>query len=155
MPPDFNRLNLADSLVQLCLEFEERSGIECRLSVQKDLDLSGLGAEKQLQCYRIVQEALTNAEKHSGAREVAVSARNARPGGGPELLRIWVSDDGRGLPAPEKPPAPGRPGVKTADGLGLRGMYERAAILGGALELSGEAGGGLTVRLEIPLGGGP
>ncbi|MDR1893833.1 MAG: histidine kinase, partial [Spirochaetales bacterium] len=66
MPPDFRRLNLEDSLMALCIDMEQRTGIKCRLGVQKDLVLEGLGPEKQLHCYRMVQEAMTNIEKHSG-----------------------------------------------------------------------------------------
>jgi signal transduction histidine kinase len=144
MPPDFRRIYLADSLEHLCGEFEKRSGIRCRRSIPEDLDPAGLSPEGQLQCYRIVQEALNNAEKHSGAQEVTVTARTVA--GGLRLLRIWIDDDGRGLPCPPET-LRARPG-----GIGLRSMYERAAMIGAKLDLRSEDGSGVAVRLEVPLG---
>jgi signal transduction histidine kinase len=99
----------------------------------------------QLQCYRIVQEALTNIEKHTSAGEAALTVRNARrvfPGEAEKRnsLLICVSDDGGGFA--HNPPQ---------QSLGLRGMYERAALLGAELLFFSEKAQGLTVRLEIPL----
>jgi signal transduction histidine kinase len=157
MPPDFSRLYLADSLIQLCMDFEKRTGVECRASIAGDLDLGGLAPEKQLQCYRIVQEALNNIEKHSLAGEATVTVRNTTrsfPGErAVKALVVCVSDDGAGLgreaPASGAAEAPGKKG----GGLGMRIMRERAAILGGNLDFLSEPGQGLTVRFEFPIGG--
>jgi signal transduction histidine kinase len=106
------------------------------LSVEVDMD--GADAEVppavELTAYRIVQEALTNAVRHAGAASVRVALRRE-----PDLLRVEVSDDGRGLPA-DPPP-----------GMGLRGMRERAESLGGRLTLAARAGGGTRVEAELPL----
>ncbi|GHV78397.1 hypothetical protein AGMMS49944_01880 [Spirochaetia bacterium] len=72
IPPDFNNLLLTESLTGLCEAFQKRSGIECRLVAADDLRLSPLTAEAQLQCYRIIQEALENIERHSHASEASV-----------------------------------------------------------------------------------
>jgi signal transduction histidine kinase len=132
------------------MDFEKRTGIECRAGIQDNLNLAGLSAEMQLLCYRIVQEALTNIERHAKAREAVLSIRNSRrvfpgEGGQRESLLICVSDDGGGS-AQKYFTSPG-----TAS-LGIRSMYERTRILGGALEFLNEPGQGLTVRLEAPLG---
>jgi signal transduction histidine kinase len=144
MPPDFSRLYLADSLLQLCVDFENRTGIRCGASIPEHLNLADLAPEKQLHCYRIVQEALTNVEKHSGAAEAVLSVRETRRsfrgGAAAKALLVCVSDDGAGYDGPG-----GR-------GLGQRSMYERTAILGGTLEFLSEAGQGLRVRLEFPIG---
>jgi signal transduction histidine kinase len=147
MPPNFSRLSLSDSLVQLSIDFEKRTGIECRAGVQ-ELVLKGLDPQMQLQCYRVVQEALNNIEKHTHSGEAVISARNARrrfPGkaGQQDSILVCVSDDGGGF-------APGLGAEKK--GLGIRGMYERAALMGADLSFINEIGQGLTVRLEIPLG---
>jgi signal transduction histidine kinase len=144
MPPNFSRLSLSDSLVQLSMDFEKRTGIECRAGVQ-ELDLKGLEPRMQLQCYRIVQEALNNIEKHTHSSEVVISARNSRrrfPGkaGQQDTILVCVSDDGGGFRQEGR------------HGLGIRGMYERAALMGADLSFISESGQGLTVRLEIPLG---
>jgi signal transduction histidine kinase len=87
---------------------------------------------------RVVQEALTNARRHSGAKTVRVSLRAE----GDDLV-AEVADDGRGY----------GPGV--APGIGLVSMRERATVLGGELEVDSTAGEGTIVRLRIPVSGLP
>ena len=70
MPPDFSRLALEDSLVQLCADFEKRAAVECRAIIAPDFSVDRLSPQMQLQVYRIVQESLTNIEKHAKAAEV-------------------------------------------------------------------------------------
>jgi signal transduction histidine kinase len=164
MPPDFSRLALTDSLVQLCMDFEKRSGVECRISIEKEADAGKLPPGQQLQVYRIVQEALMNIEKHAAASEAVVTVRNFAPPQGQvpgkaglspikagllkKALLIHVSDDGRGFPGGLEPGA--SPSLKNL-GLGIRGMYERAAILEADLSFIGGPEDGVTLRLEIPL----
>ncbi|MBW3608604.1 MAG: hypothetical protein KY463_09650 [Actinobacteria bacterium] len=84
---------------------------------------------------RIAGEALTNAVRHAGAQRISVEL-----GGSRKLLRITVRDDGRGLPDEL------RPGSN-----GLRSMRERAATIGGTLEVEHADGGGTVVALQVPL----
>jgi len=148
LPPDFSRLALADSLVQLCADFDKRSRAEYRASIDKDFSAGKLSPQMQLQIYRIVQEALSNVEKHSRAKEVTLTARNNED----KALLICVTDDGKGM---NRKKAKARRSLNevemNADGLGIRGMYQRAAILGASLSFVEGAGSGLTVRLEVPL----
>jgi signal transduction histidine kinase len=141
IPPDFNRLGLVESLKTLCGTFEIRSGIECRLVLQEGLEPVSLSTEKQLYCFRIIQECLANIEKHAGAAETSVVLRKERGGAGPVLL-ICVTDDGKGLAA-FSPSLAGR--------LGITGMRDRAAMLGGKLFFESERGAGVMVRLEVPI----
>jgi signal transduction histidine kinase len=106
------------------------------LSVEVDMDGTDTGVPPvvELTAYRIVQEALTNAVRHSGAASVWVALRRE-----PDALRVEVSDDGRGLP--DSPPT----------GMGLRGMRERAESLGGHLTLATRPGGGCRLEAELPL----
>ncbi len=87
--------------------------------------------------YRVLQEALNNAARHSGAAEAWVRLIVE-----PASLQLEVEDHGKGLQA-------GHP-----RGLGITTMRERAALLGGALELVAPPAGGTLVRLRVPLGGG-
>ena len=87
--------------------------------------------------YRIVQEALTNVARHAGPATAEVHLEYA-----PALLTVSVTDDGR-VPAS----GPLTPGV------GLRGMRERVAGLGGTLHADHRDGGGFTVRATFPLDG--
>jgi PAS domain S-box-containing protein len=87
-----------------------------------------------LEVARIVQEALANVRRHSGARRATVTVGTA----GDSVL-VEVEDDGRGF-------EPGRPA-----GMGLTGMRERALALGGELEVEGARGAGTRVLLRVPL----
>ncbi|AEF84829.1 conserved hypothetical protein [Treponema primitia ZAS-2] len=153
MPPNFSRLLLADSLMQLCFDFEKRTRVKCQASISEDISAEGLQPDMQLQCFRIVQEALTNIEKHAHATEVSLTVRNSQKGERPTLL-IILSDDGCGIEddsliGPYPLSAANRAGE---DVFGIRGMYERTSILKGDLAFINEIGQGLTVRIEIPLG---
>ncbi|WP_308298753.1 sensor histidine kinase [Streptomyces sp. GESEQ-35] len=98
----------------------------------------GLPPVVALAAYRIVQEALTNVVKHSGARHAAVSV--VRRDG---TLAVEVVDDGS--PSPPSPQGP-------TSGFGLVGMRERAAAAGGIIEFGAAPGGGFRVRAELPAG---
>ncbi|MCL2128816.1 MAG: ATP-binding protein [Treponema sp.] len=144
MLPDFSRLALSDCLVQLCADFEKRTSVECRAIIAPDFSAYRLSPEMQLQVYRIIQEALINIEKHAGAGEVTLTARN-KDG---KALLICITDDGIGMSdeiANLRSKSP-------ISGLGIRGMYQRASILGASLSFISGAGSGLTVRLELPFG---
>jgi signal transduction histidine kinase len=99
--------------------------------------------------YRIVQEALTNAVRHSGGRAASVLLRY-----GNDDLVIEVSDDGGGSGAGGRGPAgaagasgaPGAPG----SGNGLAGMAERARALGGTVDAGARPGGGFRVLARLP-----
>ncbi|WP_374561873.1 sensor histidine kinase [Ideonella sp.] len=96
-----------------------------------------LGPSEALQLLRVVQELLTNAIKHAGARCIRVEAQ---PRGG--TLRIRVSDDGCGFDV-----------VCAASGRGLRFMAQRIAALRGRIEVDSWPGGGTRVELQLPLDG--
>ena len=84
--PDFSRLSFKDSLSDLCANFIGRTGIECACSIEEGLDFSPISPENQLHLYRIIQESLTNIEKHSGARKVALVARRYTRGSAESIL---------------------------------------------------------------------
>jgi signal transduction histidine kinase len=92
-----------------------------------------------LTAYRIVQEALTNVNKHAGRAHAAVVVRYAD-----DALTVEVADDGGDRPPP-RPPA--------RKGHGLRGMAERVAAYDGELAVGARPGGGFAVRARLPLGG--
>lgn len=109
------------------------------LRVEVDLDPVDhlLGADAKLVLYRIVQEAVSNAVRHSGAGIVAV--RLTREGSDVVAL---VEDDGSGF-RPDDPAADG-------GGLGLLGMHERAATVDGGVAVESRPGHGTVVRVRIP-----
>ncbi len=109
-------------------------GCDIRSEVEEGFPSGPLGGGAT-ELLRIVQEALTNARKHSGAQNVRVSLKTE----GGDLV-VEVEDDGRGFG-----PGCGRAGV------GLRSMNERAAALGGEVEVDSEPGKGTRVALHVPL----
>lgn len=90
---------------------------------------------RELVCYRVVQEGLTNALRHSQARHIEVALDCT-----PDRVQVSVTDDGTGA-------APGA----TENGFGLRGLRERLHGVGGALDVAGRAGEGFTLRATVPL----
>ena len=115
------------------------------------LDLVGDGAvisrplgEVGREILRVLREALTNARRHSGARNVRVAVRISED---EDKLLAEVEDDGRGFdPAGEDHPA-----AAAVGGVGTRGMAERARLYGGDLKIESEPGRGTKVSLVVPL----
>jgi two-component system, NarL family, sensor histidine kinase UhpB len=97
-------------------------------------DFADLDGDVQLVVYRVGQEALTNAARHSGAKRVELTL--TRSGDGVELE---VADDGRGFAF-----------AQSEGGLGIAGMRERALLVGGRLTIESRPGHGTTVRLMVP-----
>ncbi len=109
------------------------SPIETALHVEGDLD--GLTNSQKIVLYRVVQEALSNVRKHSGANTVTVVLRSTR-----RFLDLTIRDDGCGFDPHEL--AGGR--------LGLAGLTERVRLLGGAVDIESRPGAGAKVRATLP-----
>jgi two-component system, NarL family, sensor histidine kinase UhpB len=120
-----------ESIVELNRQMAPECAFELVVEGEFPASLSGPAG---LEVARIVQEALANVRRHSGARRATVTL-----GAAGDEARVEVEDDGRGLD-PEEPP-----------GMGLTGMRERALALGGELEVEGESGAGTRVRLRVAL----
>jgi signal transduction histidine kinase len=113
--------------------FEERTGIEVELSLQAGPRIDNARATV---IYRIVQEALTNVARHSDASRVELRLRQR-----PSELLLEVRDDGRGVTAEE---------VSDPHSLGVIGIRERAALVGGTVHFEGVPGRGTIVSVRIP-----
>jgi len=72
VPPNFRFQGLPDALRHLCLDFGRRTGIECGADIIGDFAPGSFDAKKQLQVFRIMQEALVNVERHAKAAKVTV-----------------------------------------------------------------------------------
>jgi|SRR6188472_555283 len=110
-----------------------RGEIVARLETEGDF--SDLGDDQQLVVYRVAQEALNNAARHSEAQRVEVRLRREEEGG----VVLEVSDNGRGFAFDE-----------SQRGLGIGGMRERALLVGAELTIESRPGAGTTVRLDVP-----
>ena len=116
-------------------EFEKQLGISCAFSASdSDIDLH---PDQSIALFRIFQEALTNIGKHAKASRIAVRLRHT--GGS---VRLDVADDGIGITATDR---------SKPKSFGIRGMMERANMLGGQLSVAGGAQGGTEVTVQIPL----
>ncbi|MEO9117894.1 MAG: HAMP domain-containing sensor histidine kinase [Solirubrobacteraceae bacterium] len=136
-PEALDDLGLASALAVLAERSSERLGLN--VSVEISADLPQLGTEAELVVYRVAQEALTNVARHSGVDVAELTLAHEHPG-----TTLSVRDGGRGLP-------PGN-----AAGTGMRGMRERATLIGARLQIRNvDADGGCEVRLHLPLKDSP
>ena len=132
-PTDVEQLGFEGALHALAETFQRCHG------VRVDIHLSGLGDLSpvvETAAYRVAQEAMTNAVKHAEPAALSVVVFRRR-----STLTLVVEDDGTGFDLS----APARDG-----GVGIPGMRERAADLGGRLDLESTLGHGTTVRLVVP-----
>ncbi len=138
-PSLLDDLGLLPALRSLAADFEERTGIVVALEVPDVMP--ALPEDADLALFRAVQEALSNVARHAaGATRVAVSlAADARG------VLLMVRDDGAGLGAPADLGA-----FERAGHVGLVGMRERIAALGGTVAAGDAAGGGAEVRVRVP-----
>ncbi|HUF72656.1 MAG TPA: ATP-binding protein [Gammaproteobacteria bacterium] len=137
-PVRLDEFGLVAALEELVDGWNERQPDSfCHFSSKGRFDDLGEGVE--INVYRIVQESLTNAAKHSSASEVRISLeREDRPSAG--SLRLDICDDGAGF-EPER----------ARLGLGLLGMRERTDALGGKLDLQAAPGKGVAIHIDVPL----
>ncbi|HEX5716059.1 MAG TPA: sensor histidine kinase [Thermoanaerobaculia bacterium] len=137
-PPVLDDLGLAAALSWLARNLEQRTDLHVDLTVEGIEER--LDPELETLVFRLVQEALTNVLRHSGARQAAVSV--SRAGG---LLELRISDRGRGFDA--RAAFAGH----EAAGSGLRGMRDRLELFGGRLELVSAPDQGTFVSARVPL----
>jgi PAS domain S-box-containing protein len=130
-------LGLADAAAWLVEDFAKRSGVACRIDVSDEVQ--GVSKAVATAVYRAVQESLTNIARHSGAKNAWV-VLGATDG----VVHVEIEDDGRGI-APED--------LAKARSLGLKGMRERIAFLGGSLDIGRAPRGGTRLKLTVPLRG--
>jgi signal transduction histidine kinase len=117
-----------------------------RYGFQADFVATGIGdhrlpPEVETTLYRITQEALTNVARHAAARHVSVLLQRRRA-----AVALVIEDDGQGFDV-----AQAMQSSQGSERLGLYGIEERAALIGGSLTVESAAGTGTTVSVEIPL----
>jgi signal transduction histidine kinase len=133
-PAALDDFGLVPALERLRDTVLEKSGID--VDVQSRLGGVRLPAELETALYRIVQEALTNAVKHADATRVSVTLTKRE-----RAVVLVVQDDGHGFD----------PAMAREEGLGLTGMRERVALLGGRLVVESTEGAGTMLTAELPL----
>jgi PAS domain S-box-containing protein len=141
-PAVLDELGLVPAVEQLALDYVQARGVPV------DVSAVGFGPRRlppavETTVYRVVQEALTNTAKHAGARTANVVLQQRR-----EMVQAIVSDDGCGFDVETALRAPA-----AWAHLGLHGMRERAALLGGAVTIESTPGEGTTIYVRIPVAG--
>jgi two-component system sensor histidine kinase DegS len=137
--PSLNEANLGEAIDHYVHEYETSTGIEVSFDLNGFPD-NKLDREQKVAVFRILQEALRNTKRHSGASKVWIEAAMRA-----ENLQISIKDNGRGfnlLSATANYPR---------QGLGLAGMHERAKALGGQLHIDSQSGRGTSITLTLPL----
>jgi signal transduction histidine kinase len=133
-PGVLDDLGLAAAVEWQAREFEHRTGIRCAL--RSTVDDGALDPLVSTAVFRIFQESLTNVARHSRASHVAVTLEQLDAD-----LVLEVRDDGIGVTTAD---------ASSVRSIGLAGMRERAQLVGGGFTISGAAGVGTTVRVQIP-----
>jgi two-component system, NarL family, sensor histidine kinase UhpB len=131
-PEPLEHLGLVSAMKSLAAHATERAGLE--LDWDFAPELPPLSPDAELTVYRVAQESLTNVVRHAGAGRVWLSLQP-----GPDSVVLRVVDDGRGFDD-----------RAARNGGGLRGMRERAVLVGAALAIKRGRTGGVEVRLEVP-----
>jgi PAS domain S-box-containing protein len=138
-PSVLDQLGLVAALRETTTGFANRTGVSLELALVR-LTVR-LPADTELTLYRILQEALRNVEAHSGARHVTVRLSKARG-----FIQLTIHDDGIGFKTAQRRPLRRRNG-----GLGLLSMRERAAYVGGTVEVKSVRRAGTEVEVRIPM----
>ena len=133
-PPILDEMGILSAVEYLVCENRERTGIE--IMFQHDLTAIRLAFPLENNVFRIVQEALTNACRHSGSEFIRVELKETG-----ERLHVAVFDEGVGFD----------PAAVSEDGFGLRGIRERARLFGGNVEIRTAPGEGCLIRVDLPL----
>jgi signal transduction histidine kinase len=133
-PSMLDDLGLVPAVEWYAREMSRRDEIE--VEVRAENVSEELPDPLKLCVYRIVQEALNNAQRHAHAKNAVVELQQTG-----DVIRVNTRDDGSGFDP------------KRTRGMGLLGMEERVKRLGGTIEIDSRPGAGTTIRAELPLAG--
>jgi PAS domain S-box-containing protein len=135
-PEVLDHLGLKAAIEWQAQEFQTRSGIDCKLDPHMEsIEMDDRDGETAI--FRILQEALTNIARHSGATKVEIFLKKQNG-----EITMEVRDNGRGISETD---------LTKSRSFGLLGMRERALFLGGDVEVKGHPGFGTSVKVQIPV----
>jgi len=141
-PPNFARRDLIEILQDLLIFHEETTGCEVFFEGPARLE-TAVSLPVKIALYRICQEALANAYRHSGARQQWVHIQEAAAG-----LTLAVWDHGQGF---TPPPLTGPAATEREEHIGLRGMRDRVALVGGVFDLQSSPQQGTRITVRVPI----
>ena len=134
-PHVLDNLGLSAAIEWQVKQINDVTGIECRFTSSPP-DVAS-DSQTSIALFRIFQEAITNAVRHSNASQVTVGLRQV-----PGHIRLVIEDNGSGIKSSE---------INDARSFGLISMKERARAIGGDMEIAGHTGKGTVITIEIPL----
>ena len=134
-PPALDHLGLAAAIRWEAMTFRARTGLRCH--VRADRDSTALNKDQQIVLFRIFQEALTNVVRHARASAVEVVLAERAHG-----FELRISDNGGGITEAQ---------ARDQRSIGLLGMRERAALIGGRFDILGRRGKGTAISVRVPV----
>lgn len=132
-PPTLDEMGLSSAILWYTERFSQRNNVKVAVDVPKDL--GRFSPDREIAAFRVVQESLTNVQRHSGSDTAVVRLRKSAG-----RVCVEVSDKGKGMPSE----------VALAPGVGVSGMRERVRQLGGLLSIHSDSNG-TVVTAELPL----
>ncbi|WP_198013847.1 PAS domain-containing sensor histidine kinase [Desulforegula conservatrix] len=139
-PPGIDQLGIIKTLSQLCSEFTAAYKIKADFQ-SWGIEGLKLSSDTQINLYRLLQEALSNVKKHSGAKNINVKLVSSHPN-----IILRVEDDGKGFNVDTRSQE-----AINEKRMGLQGMHERARMLGGRMKIISRRGEGTKVIIEVPI----
>jgi signal transduction histidine kinase len=140
-PPLLDEVGLVPAVRAYLDSQSALSGVAMLLEADDGVTAPRLGADVEITCFRIVQEAITNAIRHAAARDLRVRISRT-----PERVALRIHDDGRGFDVDVRLES-----AAAAGHLGVVGMRERVRAHGGDFRLQSRPGAGTTIEVELPL----
>jgi signal transduction histidine kinase/ligand-binding sensor domain-containing protein len=134
-PVHLEQLGLTESLIFMCDQIQQTSSTKWSYHIDNIDDL--IPQNKEIHFYRVLQEGISNIEKHAQANEASITIKRESSA---IITTIW--DNGVGFVGKDS---------KSFAGLGFLGMYERIETLGGKLDVSSEPGSGSIILVELPI----
>jgi len=147
-PSQIENASITQLLTELCENINQADSLECKLYAQDTPLFNKITTEQKLHIFRIIQESITNAVKHSGASEISVIAREEKDiKENTAGLLFMISDDGVGISETET--APAEDVISQSTHLGIKGMKSRATLLGARLDIKSDNETGTQVKLFL------
>ncbi len=134
-PVHLEQLGLTESLIFMCDQIQQTSSTKWGYHIDNIDDL--ISQHKEIHFYRVLQEGISNIEKHAHAKEASITIKRQS-----SAIITTIRDNGVGFVGKDS---------KSFSGLGFLGMYERIETLGGKLEVSSDPGAGSILRVELPI----
>ena len=139
-PPELDKLGLASAAQNYCSTVARQTGMEMEFRAA-GLDCLAVDRDREINIFRLIQEALTNVRQHAQASRVLVRLVASFP-----HVILHVEDNGRGFDVAQHLTAAAAAGKQ----MGIRGMRERVELLGGTLRIDSSPGAGTRLQVEIP-----